>query len=927
MSDPDVVQNTIPDYAVTHTFSTSDIVGTFDGTSVADNPSFIDWAADPKLTKEGMELFPIDSEFGFHVTDFVGGEEKEIDGSYTEGWAGDLKGDGGEQVGIVVSNAPTDTLKTPAVLGTWLSGLGGNTVKASTEHYSVMQAVLSDQKFPEDPDALYQLDDDLRLVDFEGGVAGPLNDFYVYEMTEALEESFEDKNLGTPTTGLSMDFDRDGVAETYQTGTVTIDGFEVAAVDIGEDGTWDIIDQGLNGYGGDAGIVDLMEPNESSVTQDIAYGDDYSVTVKDDGKLLYRWGNTIKRPNDIRIEVEIPLPDDWSQVDPSTGLLPLYQVTSAELATTHTITNNPNDQIRPENFENEAAIGVLPSFTVDAVSGNLVSTDDYYAGDGTFYPAGTVLLDTAIPDEIDGTLLADIGAASPDLLEGYTNAYYTTLDREPFTAIPDGSGGYTMGPRWRLQPDKYGQDLPSVVIPNDPSQSPPYTNSDHKYEVGEDTLTVINLLDWETTVSPLSISAGYQNNVGGADEGLSMTGNFDAAFYVKGDTKPATLYNTELIMSYDKLTVTDENLAITGSASGDYLVGQGGNAFTGGAGNDLFVVSYGGYPGATFNSSTVLDFTAGEDVVGLIGVGADNIEIDTAMASTNIGQVSTGGNLEISVDGNLIVTLNGVTESLGAESFFTSTQSAYPAFGGAGDDFLVGTPNADYMAGFAGNDTIMALEGDDNIIAGEGLDSVQGQEGNDTINGGDGDDWLSGGVGDDKVWGLTGSDFILGDSGDDSLGGGIGDDTINGGDGADWLWGGADDDRLWGSDGADKIEGKEGADALGGGEGNDTIDGGDGNDKLWGGAGDDDLTGGLGADVFAFNTGFGNDTVNDFLSGTDTLSLDQDLWGGGLTAEQVTSTYAAVSGADVVFDFGGGNEFMLVGVSSTAGLEGDILLV
>eukprot|EP00558_Chaetoceros_sp_UNC1202_P001791 CAMPEP_0197258202 /NCGR_PEP_ID=MMETSP1429-20130617/81321_1 /TAXON_ID=49237 /ORGANISM="Chaetoceros sp., Strain UNC1202" /LENGTH=476 /DNA_ID=CAMNT_0042722249 /DNA_START=27 /DNA_END=1454 /DNA_ORIENTATION=- len=475
MSDPDVVQNTSPDYTVTHTFSTSDIVGTFDGTSVSENPSIIDWSADPEITKGGTELFPIDSEFGYHVTDFVGAEEKEIDGIYTEGWAGDLSGEGGEHIGLVVSDAPTETFKTTAVLGTWLSGLGGNTVKASTEHYSVMQEVLSDQKFPEDPDALYPLDDDLRLVDFEGGVAGPLNDFYVYEMTEALEEAFEHKELGTPTTGLSMDFDRDGVAETYQTGTVLIDGFEVAAVDIGEDGTWDIIDQGLNGYGGDAGLVDLMAPNESSVTQDIAYGDDYSVTVKDDGKLLYRWGNTIKKPNDIRIEVEIPLPDDWSKVDPATGLRPLYQITAAELATSHTITNNPNDQIRPENFENEAAIGVLPSFTVDAVSGNLVSTDDYYAGDGSFYPAGTILLDTAIPGEAAGSLLVDIGAASSDLLEGYTNAYYTTLDREPFTAIPDGAGGYTMGPRWRLQPDKYGQDLPSVVIPNDPSQSPPTT--------------------------------------------------------------------------------------------------------------------------------------------------------------------------------------------------------------------------------------------------------------------------------------------------------------------------------------------------------------------------------------------------------------------------------------------------------------------
>ena len=52
-------------------------------------------------------------------------------------------------MGLVVSDSPTDTFKTPAVLGTWLAGLGGNTVKASTEHYSVMQAILSTRNFQE----------------------------------------------------------------------------------------------------------------------------------------------------------------------------------------------------------------------------------------------------------------------------------------------------------------------------------------------------------------------------------------------------------------------------------------------------------------------------------------------------------------------------------------------------------------------------------------------------------------------------------------------------------------------------------------------------------------------------------------------------------------------------------------------------------
>lgn len=44
--------------------------------------------------------------------------------------------------------------------------------------------------------------------------------------------------------------------------------------------------------------LSVMEPNDNTdVLNDIAVTDDFSVTLKDDGKLLYRWGNVNKRPN------------------------------------------------------------------------------------------------------------------------------------------------------------------------------------------------------------------------------------------------------------------------------------------------------------------------------------------------------------------------------------------------------------------------------------------------------------------------------------------------------------------------------------------------------------------------------------------------------------------------------------------------------
>ncbi len=64
------------------------------------------------------------------------------DGYYAEGWVGNIE-DGDEVVGIKVSNAETDTYKVKPPLGTWCQGLGGNSIKCSTEHYTVMEHVLT----------------------------------------------------------------------------------------------------------------------------------------------------------------------------------------------------------------------------------------------------------------------------------------------------------------------------------------------------------------------------------------------------------------------------------------------------------------------------------------------------------------------------------------------------------------------------------------------------------------------------------------------------------------------------------------------------------------------------------------------------------------------------------------------------------------
>jgi len=867
----DEVLNKAPDYTVTHVFSIDDIVGGFDGATVADTPSIIDYDT-TQVTKEGVTLYPIDSEFGFYVTDFDGAEEKVRDGVYEEGWVGNLSGEGDEHIGVVVSDAYTDTFQTPAVLGTWLAGLGGNSVKASTEHYSVMQQVLSDQHYPDDPDAIYTLDDDLRMLDMRDGAA--LNGAYVLELTEALQRAIDTVGTGT-TTYTDIDFDRDGVNDTFDTFTMTAPGtnVEVGAVDLDQDGEWDLIDRGLNGYGTDAGLQDILVPNESTIQYDIAYGDDYSVTLKDDGKLLYRWGNMVKRPNDIRMEVDMPLPDEWLSADDSDGLIPLYRVTAAELVTAHTITNNPNDQIRPEDFENEAAIGQLPSYEVDE-AGNWVSTEGFYAGDHTFYPAGTVLKDVTIPGLVEDSILEQIGATSEDLDEGYTNAWYTTMDREPFTADLDENGDYISGPRWRLQTDKYGQDLPGVVMPIDPSVTANPTKDQVKYEVGDDTETVINLLDWEFPVSPLSISAGWQNNSGTvSDNGVNMTENFDVAFYVKGDIKPATLYNTQLVLSYEEIAISGAGETLVGGADSDYLVGQGDNTMTGGVGDDLFVLSYGvSNDYGALTSSTITDFQSGEDVIGLIDLSVTDINFYELVTQS----VEADG-LHVSLGGEEVALLSGVSDEVGLEDFLLINRLSTPMIAGTAEsDYLVGDASANTIVGGLGDDTLLGLGGDDTLIGNRGDDTLDGGAGNDMLSGRIGGDTLIGGDGIDTASyadSLVGVNVSLADGtasggqaqGDTLIGienliGSDAGDTLTGDDGVNVLIGYADGDTLKGKQGDDTLKGSLGDDTLIGNRGNDALIGNRGNDTLDGGLGDDRMVGGLGRDVFLFSVG--NDTLD-----------------------------------------------------------------
>ena len=141
-----------------HVFTINDVMGGFDGSTfgteaLGSRPSSIicDIVAGatpcpidngPVIDKQGVTLYPVDSEFGFYVVDFLGAEGKSRDGDYKEGFVGNIL-DGDTPIGIKVANAPTLKYKVKPPLGTWCQGLGGTSVKCETEHYVTMEHVLS----------------------------------------------------------------------------------------------------------------------------------------------------------------------------------------------------------------------------------------------------------------------------------------------------------------------------------------------------------------------------------------------------------------------------------------------------------------------------------------------------------------------------------------------------------------------------------------------------------------------------------------------------------------------------------------------------------------------------------------------------------------------------------------------------------------
>ncbi|HEX8401355.1 MAG TPA: calcium-binding protein [Allosphingosinicella sp.] len=325
-------------------------------------------------------------------------------------------------------------------------------------------------------------------------------------------------------------------------------------------------------------------------------------------------------------------------------------------------------------------------------------------------------------------------------------------------------------------------------------------------------------------------------------------------------------------------------------------------------------------------------------------------------------------------------TINGdvIDESGEAEAYYINA--------GMGNDTVTGGNGNDFLVGGGGNDTLTGNAGNDSFIGGGGTDTIFGGEGNDTqiFNvASDGTDRTDLGTGNDRVvvtsaagsqirltftssevgnGSATESGLVAGQDGglavrfqlEDGSGNltngqvsrfddeGINFVAADFGNGAAFdvrdISGTARGDffqvvRL-GTNAADTIDdsgraityytnGGAGDDVIFGGTVRDFLVGGAGNDTINGREGNDIFIGGAGADIFAFNGAAGNDTINDFVSGTDKI----DLRSYGIQANNVTS---ASSGTNTILsidsDRDGDVDFTITLVNAPAPAPSDYLL-
>lgn len=391
-------------------------------------------------------------------------------------------------------------------------------------------------------------------------------------------------------------------------------------------------------------------------------------------------------------------------------------------------------------------------------------------------------------------------------------------------------------------------------------------------------------------------------------------------------------------------TSNDRNVdvvTVDGGAGNDRIIlsGVASATINAGSGNDVVSISM---RGATTVNNYQITLGDGADIIQL-GVGS-NAANSTDVASTartdrvtdfqvgdagdkfemtnflNFGLTGYTANSNAFADGHLRLVQSGTDLLLQSDRDGAGVTNGFVTIFTISNGYTGGF-TAYNFDGFIGNLTLTGI--------GALNEKIVGATGNDVLSGGDGNDKLMGLAGNDTLDGGNGNDTLTGGAGDDTLIGGAGNDTASYGDAtgnvtvslaiAGVQATGSGNDTL---SGIENLTGSLHNDTLTGDTTANILFGGDGDDILNGGAGTDTLLGGSGADKFLFDHGTGQDTVGDFVSGSDKLDLSAFGFADFTAVQAATHDV----GGNAVIDLGGGDSVTLTGVTSSQLQSGDVIL-
>lgn len=394
------------------------------------------------------------------------------------------------------------------------------------------------------------------------------------------------------------------------------------------------------------------------------------------------------------------------------------------------------------------------------------------------------------------------------------------------------------------------------------------------------TLTAGNsiiLMDGSTVVGAATLSANGQTLEFKPNTAFQATLAVGATASVSFDivmTKGGVTF-TETLTAVVTGTASENADTYAAPASGTSVVSllDGDDRATGGAGADSIIAGAGAdtiYAGASDTSADLFVGNSGADILAG-GAGADVLiggdYVDGTRNDTSTG--SDGVNVIYGGDGDDLIAIGGYNSGAAIANtslIATATGSVGgEAFGGAGNDFILGTASGNDLVGMGdGNDTVVLGSGANTVYAGAddtGTDRVSATSGSNTIYTGAGNDTVEVGAGNNMIGTGDGADRVTVTGGADTVYLGAGDDQVT-------LLGAGNNTVYLGA-GIDTVVAgaATGSQTIYAGTGNATITTGAGSDTIYASTGTNSITSGSGDDVFVFTAESGNATITDFNTG------------------------------------------------------------